>query len=83
MIQKHLAIYLVNTFVVVTIFLFEKNSSSDKTIIIASFLYLILLVMNLVAAMLSRFSESQSTRHFMIASLLLTILPLVYGLIWV
>lgn|GEM_PF-4823851 len=70
-------IYVVNLILAVLIISNETGSSSDKTIIITSFLYAGLILINLILGVLAKMDEKPVFRYYFRSALLL--LAVVFG----
>ena len=74
-------IYAVNSILAVLIIRFESNSDSDKTIIITSVLYILLVVINLIFGIFSQMDKVKYYKHFYYSSLLLIVGVFLFGLL--
>jgi hypothetical protein len=66
-------IYVVNVCVVAAIIFFEFTSDSDKTIVLAYALYIVLFAMNVMLGLFSHMESKSLYKHYYISAIFLAI----------
>jgi hypothetical protein len=79
---RPLIIYGVNAIALLLIATYEYNSSSDKTIIISSMVFLILFVFNLMLGLFAQADRKSIYKHYYFASLALVLAVIVLLSMW-
>ena len=75
-------IYVVNLFLAFLIMRFEYNSSNDKTIVIASLFYVVLVVFNLIFGFFAQMDKKSHFKHYYYSALLLVAISVLSGLVF-
>ena len=75
-------IYGVNLLFLFLIARFEYNSDSDKTIIISSLAFVILLILNLILGFMSQLDNKSVYKHYYYSALGLVISTMILFFIW-
>lgn len=63
------AIYLLNSVILFLIIWFESNSGSDKTVIISSLVFVVLLALNLLLGVVAQIHGNPIYRHYYYSAL--------------
>ena len=75
-------IYGVNAILMVLIARYEYNSDNDKTIIISSIAFVILLVLNMIFGLFAQLDKKPIYRHFYFSAIGLFVSAVMLLLIW-
>jgi hypothetical protein len=75
-------IYFVNAILLVLIARYEYTSDSDKTIIISSLVFAILLVLNLMFGLFAQLDKKPMYRHFYYSALALFVSAMIMLSVW-